>query len=87
MVQDESSEKMFDSDNDDNIDYLDQEDIIPSDGGTLQNLTYMVFNTFSKIFRRSSNYYLNQTNNVIYNSACVFRNLAACFIYSFGQKQ
>jgi len=47
LFQDESSEEMFDSDNDNdsNIDNLDQDDIIPSDG-TLQNLTYMLFIIF-----------------------------------------
>jgi len=67
------------------IDNLDQDDIIPSDG-RLQNLTYMLFNIFfSKIFRRGSNYYLNQAINAVYNSECVVLTLAICFIHSLGQ--
>ncbi len=77
MFQDESSEEMFDDDydNDDYIDNLDQDDIMIYDG-TLQNLTYMLFNFFSRIRRRTFNYGLDQTNIVVYTNACVDWNLA-----------
>jgi hypothetical protein len=76
LFQDESSEEIFDGDydNDDYIDNLDQDDIIVYDG-TLQNLTYMVFNFFSRMRRRTFNYGLDQTSNVEYTSACVGGNL------------
>jgi hypothetical protein len=68
---------MFDDDydNDDYIDNLDQDDIMIYDG-TLQNLTYMLFNFFSRIRRRTFNYGLDQTNIVVYTNACVDWNLA-----------
>ncbi len=73
---------MFDSDNDydNNIHNLDQDDIIPSNG-TLQNLTYILFN----IFRRSFNYYLNQASHVVYNSVCVAQTLDICCIHSLSR--
>jgi hypothetical protein len=69
----------YDYDNDDYIDNLDQDDMIIYDG-TLQNLTYMLFNFFSRIRRRSFNYGLDQTGNVVYTNACVGGNWARLLV-------